>query len=91
VAEKKVQAVGLDLSAKRALLEPEVGALSIRRPCELIGLNRASGYAQDRPGREGEEHLALRRGIDELYPAHPFYGSRTMTVVRRREGHAVNR
>jgi putative transposase len=31
------------------------------------------------------------RHIDELYTAHPFYGSRKMTAVLRREGHAVNR
>lgn len=29
--------------------------------------------------------------IDELYTAHPFYGSRKMVAVLRREGHTVNR
>ena len=91
MAEKKVQAVGLDLSAKRALVEPGVGVPSIRRQCDLIGLNRASWYAQERPASESEENLALMRRIDEIYTAHPFYGSRKMTAVLRREGHAVNR
>jgi putative transposase len=68
-----------------------VGVPSIRRQCELIGLNRASGYAQDRPARESEENLALMRRIDELYTAPPFYGSRKMTTVLRREGWAINR
>jgi putative transposase len=71
VAEKKVQAVGLDLSAKRALVEPGVGVPSIRRQCDLIGLNRASWYAQERPASESEENLALMRRIDEIYTAHP--------------------
>jgi putative transposase len=31
------------------------------------------------------------RGLDEEYTAHPFYGSRRMTAVRRRAGDAVNR
>ena len=29
--------------------------------------------------------------IDELYMAYPFYGSRNMTVILKREGHRVNR
>jgi putative transposase len=29
--------------------------------------------------------------IDELYTAYPFYGSRKLTAVLRREGHPVNR
>lgn len=91
MAEKKVQATGLDLSAKRALVEPGVGAPSIRRQCTLIGLNRSSWYEKERPATESEENLALLRRIDELYTAHPFYGSRKMTAVLRREGWAVNR
>ena len=91
MAEKKVQAVGLDLSAKRALVEPGMGAPSIRRQCELMGLNRSSWYEKERLASESEENLALMRRIDELYTAHPFYGSRKMTAVLRREGRAVNR
>lgn len=91
MAEKKVQAVGLDLSAKRALVGPGVGTPSIRRQCELIGLNRSSWYVQETPANESAENLALMQRIDELYTAHPFYGSRKMTAVLRREGWAVNR
>lgn len=91
MAEKKVQAVGLDLSAKRALVAPGVGVPSIRRQCELIGLTRSSWYEKERPAAESEENLALMRRIDELYTAHPFYGSRKMTAVLRREGWTVNR
>jgi putative transposase len=91
LAEKKVQAVGLELSVKRALVEPDMSAPSIRRQCELIGLNRSSWYAQEAPATESEEKVALMRRIDETYTAHPFYGSRQMTAVLRREGQAVNR
>ena len=60
MAEKKVQAVRLDLSAKRALVEPGVGAPSIRRQCELIGLNRSSWYVQETPASESAENLARK-------------------------------
>jgi putative transposase len=72
VAAKKVQSVGLDVRAKRALVEPGADRPSIRRQCELVGLNRSSGYEQARPASESEENLALMRRIDELYTAHPF-------------------
>ena len=35
--------------------------------------------------------MAVMCRIDELYPASPFYGSRRMTAVPRREGWPVNR
>ena len=91
MAEKKVQSAGLNVSAKRALIEPDADQPSIRRQCELIGLNRSSWYVQETPASESAENLALMQRIDELYTAHPFYGSRKMTAVLRREGWAVNR
>jgi hypothetical protein len=88
---EKVQAAGLDLSAKRALVEPRVGAPRLRRPWELRGINRSSGYAKEQPAAESEEHWARRQRLDALYTAPPFYGSPEMTAVLRREGLAVNR
>lgn len=35
--------------------------------------------------------MALKHRIDELYTAHPFYGSRTITVVLAEEGEPINR
>lgn len=35
--------------------------------------------------------LMLMRRVDEIYTAYPFYGSRRITAVLRREGHTVNR
>jgi putative transposase len=37
------------------------------------------------------DDLALMRRMDELYPASPFYGSRRMVAVLRRDGWTVNR
>lgn len=91
MAEKKVQSAGLDLRAKRALIAPSADGPSIRRQCELIGLNRASWYAQARPASESAANLVLMRRIDEIYTAYPFYGSRKMTAVLQREDFTVNR
>jgi putative transposase len=63
--------------------------LSIRRQCELLGLNRSTLYYE--PAAETAENLRLMRRIDEQYTACPFYGSRRMTVWLMRQGEAVNR
>ena len=63
--------------------------LSIRRQCDLLGLNRSTLYY---PGLgESEENLRLMRLIDEQYLSCPFYGSRRMTIWLRLLGEEVNR
>jgi len=71
------------------LIEAEHPALSIRRQCELLELNRASWYYE--PAPESAENLALMRRIDEQYLATPFFGSRQMTVWFQRQGQVINR
>jgi putative transposase len=68
------------------LAHPEI---SVRRQCELLGVNRASLYYQ--PAGESEENLRLMRLLDEQYTRTPFYGSRRMTVWLRGQGYTVNR
>ncbi len=63
--------------------------LSIRRQCELLGLNRATLYY--RGVGESETNLELMRLIDEQYLRTPFFGSRNMTTWLRRQGNNVNR
>jgi putative transposase len=63
--------------------------LSVRRQCELLGLNRSSLYYQ--PVAEAADDLRLMRLIDEQYTARPFYGSRKMTVWLQGRGEQVNR
>ena len=65
------------------------GRLSVRRQSELLGLSRSSLYYT--PRGASAEDLALMRRLDELYPEHPFYGSRQMVRHLRREGTAVGR
>ena len=57
--------------------------------CNLLGLNRTSLYY--RPLLPSAEEVALKHRIDEIYTARPFYGSRKVTAVLRREGREVNR
>jgi len=73
----------------RRLIEPEHDQLSIRRQCELLGLNRSTWHYQ--PAQESRENLCLMRRIDEQYLRTPFFGSRRMAIWLQREGHAVNR
>lgn len=59
------------------------------RQCELLGLSRASYYY--RPRGESSLNLYLMHRIDEIYTAHPVYGSRRMCACLRREGFVVTR
>src|SRR5258708_14363622 len=55
---------------------------------QLLSLTRSSLYY--RPVMPPAEELALKRRIDEIYTAHPFYGGRRITAQLRRDGLAVN-
>jgi putative transposase len=82
--------LGLSAERRRALIEPSHLELSVRRQCELLGLNRSTLYYQ--PAPQTAENLALMRLIDEGYTRHPFKGSRRMAVwLRRQKGQEVNR
>ena len=63
--------------------------MSVRRPCELLGLSRSSLYYQ--PAPETAANLRLLRLIDAEYTAHPFYGSRRLTEWLAKRGERVNR
>ena len=67
----------------------EHAEISIRRQCELLGVNRARLYYQ--PLGENEENLRLMRLLDEEYTRTPFYGSRRMTAWLGTKGFEVNR
>lgn len=64
--------------------------ISVRRQCELLGLNRSNVYYE--PTGESQENLRLMRWIDEQYTATPFFGSRRMAAwLREHRKVAVNR
>lgn len=60
------------------MIEPNHADISIRRQCELIGMNRATYYWQ--PAAESKLNLKLMKLIDQEYTRAPYYGYRKMTV-----------
>ena len=70
------------------MVEPGNKKISIKRQCELLGLNRTSFYYQKQA--EKEEDALLMRLIDEQYTETPFYGYRKMTVYLQQLGYRVN-
>ena len=57
--------------------------MSIRRQCELLGLNRSTLYYQPEP--ISDEDVELMDRIDKIYTDCPFYGSRRITAQLNRE------
>jgi len=76
---------------KKKLLEPEHQTISLRRQCELLGLNRSNIYYQPREGNPGKRKLL--RLIDEIYMRSPYYGARKIAAELNRMslGFAVDR
>lgn len=64
--------------------------MSIASQCELAGLARSSYYYS--PLFESEQNLLLLRLLDEYYTQYPYFGSRRMIVMLRRDvAFGVNR
>jgi putative transposase len=70
------------------MIELNNPSLSVRRQCELIGLNRSTLYY--RQAKESELNLRLMRLIDEEYTRRPFYGRPRLTAYLRRLGYEIN-
>src|SRR5271166_4233416 len=79
----------MNLPERRALVDPDDPVLSIAAQCRLLRVSRSTLYYQPEP--VDPDDLAMMRRMDELYMASPFYGSRRMVAVLRREGWEVNR
>jgi len=76
------------LEHRRQWVEPHHEQLSVRRPCQWLGVNRAGLY--DQPVDTSEENLHLMRWLDEQYTRCPFYGVLRMTAWLRHQGYPVN-
>jgi putative transposase len=63
---------------KRTWIDAEHPQLSVRRQCELLEVERSTYYY--RPATQTPENLALMRAIDQVYLAHPYFGSRRLAV-----------
>jgi len=67
----------------------ESSVLSVRRQCELLGLNRSSYYYQPVP--VSPEDQLIMNVIDEEFTELPFYGSRRMSRRLKELGYFVGR
>jgi putative transposase len=76
------------LEQRRPWVEPRHAQISVRRPCQWLGVNRARLYYQ--PVDERVENLPLLRWRDEPYTRGPVYGVRRMTAWLRHQGHQVH-
>lgn len=66
------------------------GELSLRRCCELLGLNRSTLYYKEKP--TDIDDIDLLNTIREIWERHPFYGYRRITKeLRVNGGIKVNR
>jgi len=74
---------------RRALLDRDHGALSLRRQCMLLSVARSGVYRMARP--DNDDDVALMRRIDELFTAFPFLGSRRMAEMLGTKEQPVNR
>jgi len=76
------------MKVRRGFVHPR-DSLSMRRQCEILGVNRSSLYYES-AGPDPEE-LELMRRIDELHLQFPFYGSRRIARELRDRGLVANR
>jgi putative transposase len=72
-----------------SLVDRSDADLSIVAQCRLLKVARSTLYYRAAP--VSADDLRLMRRLDEQYLATPFYGSRRMVAVLRRDGEAVNR
>ena len=72
-----------------AFIERDAAELPLITQAELLRLSRASLYYQPVP--PSPEEVAIKHRIDELYTAHPFYGSRKITALLREERGPITR
>jgi putative transposase len=72
-----------------ALVDRADPALSAMEQCRLLKVARSTLYY--RPAPVSADDLAVMRRMDELHLAWPFYGSRRMAAVLRRDGWSANR
>jgi len=65
------------------MVEKDNPHVSLKTQAELLGISYSSLFYQ--PVSPSERELSIKRRIDEVYTAWPFYGSRRITAVLRPE------
>jgi len=70
---------------RRAMVEKSGSQLSVRRQCELLGLNRNRLGGAESKGL-GSEDLEMARRIDDVHLRFPEFGARRMSCWLQRQG-----
>ena len=75
------------------LVERDNSRISIRRQCELLGVNRSDVYREPAaPKLLSDEELRVRRLIDRVHTDEPTWGYRSITSwLRNWKGITINR
>ncbi len=73
----------LSRSERMGMLEKENPEMPLKTQSELLGISYSSLFYKPVPPSVRE--LAIKRRIDEIYTARPFYGSRKITFLLRPE------
>ena len=79
----------MSVDEKRRLIELDNKGLSVRRQCEIVGLNRSNLYYE--PGAATDETVRFMHRVDEIFMEYPFYGSRRIQETLGYEGICVGR
>ncbi len=81
----------MSIAEKCACIDPKHATLSIVRQCDLVGLPRSNYYRPSTQQQESAENLQIMALIDEEYTKYPFFGSRKIRDILRRQSYNVNR
>lgn len=71
------------------MVERENRKVPLQRQAWILSVSRSSLYYKPTPPPEDE--VRLKHQIDEIYTAHPAYGSRKILRLLRRDGWVINR
>jgi len=81
--------MNFDSLSLQGVISPTESVLSVRRQCDLLGVNRSSYYYEKRG--ESEANLLLMAAIDRIHLQHPEWGYRRMgDALREAFGQAIN-
>jgi len=74
---------------RRELIESDGAELSLRRQCELLGINRSTLYYKAQPSDIRD--VDLLNAIRDIWERYPFYGYRRITNELKTKGIQVNK
>lgn len=74
---------------RKQIVQTDHPNLSLRAQCRILKISRSSLYYRAVPVRD--ETLALMKSIDRLFTAYPFFGSRQIVAMLKRDGISVGR